>query len=218
MKGLSTVNSRARSLLTGVLGAGAMAVALTGCFIVDDDDDYYEDCDYNYDGYCDCEDTGTCNDCDYNDDGYCDCYDDGSCEVDSVGIDTGATLEAVPGEGTGIFVEYLGNGDWSVWTACDTEISGYTCIFDLYVSGEGLGFVDGFDLEGGDYVDDSSSTAQLHFETDYDFDAAEFSTFTDEPLYFEAYLDGAPETQFTFWTWGGEIYHDPPTNPVYFVP
>ncbi len=53
-----------------------------------------------------------------------------------VTVDTGRTLNAAPGDGVGIFVEYASGGHWHVWWTCDTTKTGASCGFDLTIKSE----------------------------------------------------------------------------------
>lgn len=53
-----------------------------------------------------------------------------------VSVDTGRTLNAAPGDGVGIFVEYATGGQWHVWWTCDTSKTGASCGFDLTIKSE----------------------------------------------------------------------------------
>src|SRR5690606_13466594 len=67
-------------------------------------------------------------------------------------IAAGAALECDTGWGAGLFVEYEGSGRYRLSTACDTELSGYSCIFDVIVDAPGLELVDGSELDDTDWV------------------------------------------------------------------
>ena len=81
-------------------------------------------------------------------------------EIATVPIDAGETLQADPGEGVGVFVEYMGGGEWNVWATCDTEFSGFSCAFDVFVNADGLIVGDDADLEASDFIDKDSRAAQ----------------------------------------------------------
>jgi len=185
---------------TAVLVAVPLVAGLSGCFVHDDpppDDGCYE----QYDG--------------------CDCYGDcnsGTPTVQSVNVDVGATMDAQPGEGVGVFVENLGAGDWDIWTTCDTKVSGVSCAFDVYISGDGLGSVDGFDLEGGDFIDDTISRAHVGLDTDYDVDGVDFTTFEGAPVRVEVWLDGSADASYVFHVENGAIVQGLPTNPADMIP
>lgn len=184
-----SVNPGAHRVWTAVLAALPLAAGLTGCIVVDDDDPYYYD------------DPPVVDD-----------------DIATVGIDEGATLDAEPGVGAGVFIEYLGFGEWSIWTTCDTERTGYSCEYDVFVSAEGLDYVTDSDLEGGDYLDVDFERAHAELSTDYDFDGFTFETFEGEPVLIEVWLDGVPDGSLVFWVENGDIWQGLPTNPTWFVP
>lgn len=51
-----------------------------------------------------------------------------------VDVDPGRTLNANPGDGVGVFTEYVSGGHWHVWWTCDTNKSTQSCSFDVRVS------------------------------------------------------------------------------------
>lgn len=137
-------------------------------------------------------------------------------------IDTGATLTQQPGVGAGAFIEYLGDGDWHVFTTCDTELSGYECRWDVIATvadGVWIDDVRGEELE----LDDEAFSAdgydaQLLAYTDSDYDHMYFHTDPGEPVRFEAYLDDIRDARYIYWIGGGAIHDGAPTNPVDLVP
>lgn len=48
-----------------------------------------------------------------------------------VTVDTDKVMNATPGEGVGVFIEYKTGGTWHVWWTCDTSKSGKSCAFDI---------------------------------------------------------------------------------------
>ena len=48
-----------------------------------------------------------------------------------VDVDPNRTLTAMPGDGVGIFAEYLPGGHWHLWWTCDTNKSTQSCPFDI---------------------------------------------------------------------------------------
>ncbi|MBX3183085.1 MAG: hypothetical protein KIT72_17140 [Polyangiaceae bacterium] len=137
-------------------------------------------------------------------------------------IDTGATLTQEPGVGAGAFVEYLGDGEWHVFTTCDTETSGYACAWDVIATApEGVRIRDvrGGDLEAGDYAfSEFGYDAQLYTETSYGYDHLYFRTASGEGLRFEVYLDGIPDARFIYWVGDGAIHDGAPSNPIDLFP
>lgn len=182
------VNRRSRWLWLPVLGA--LSVAAVGCIVVDDDDDY-----------------------DYVDD-----PPPAEPNVASVSIDEGAQLEAEPGAGVGVFVEYQGGGAWRVWTTCDTDLTGYDCAFDLYLDGAALDASVAEDLEGADELEERGDSLRATLSTGSDTDGVIVEIEEGSPLRLEVWLDGELDGRFVSWVSGGQIAGPPPTNPVDFVP
>ena len=112
---LSGVTATSRRVWTGVLTSCAIlaSVAAPGCIVVDDDPDYY----------------------DPNEEVI---IVDDDPVIESVPIDAGSGLSADPGEGAGVFVEFLGDGQWNVWLTCDTELTGRSCAYDIYATANGI--------------------------------------------------------------------------------
>jgi hypothetical protein len=51
-----------------------------------------------------------------------------------VDVDPNQTMNATPGDGVGVFVQYKTGGHWTVWWTCDTNKTGQPCSFDNGVS------------------------------------------------------------------------------------
>jgi hypothetical protein len=51
-----------------------------------------------------------------------------------VDVDPNQTMNATPGDGVGVFVQYKTGGHWYVWWTCDTNKTGESCQFDNVVS------------------------------------------------------------------------------------
>jgi hypothetical protein len=60
----------------------------------------------------------------------------GSAEVQPmlVDVDPNQTMNASPGDGVGVFVQYKTGGHWTIWWTCDTNKTGESCAFDNTVS------------------------------------------------------------------------------------
>src|SRR4051812_10475646 len=48
-----------------------------------------------------------------------------------VEVDADQTMNAVGGEGVGVFVEYRRGGHWHIWWTCDTKQSAQICDFSV---------------------------------------------------------------------------------------
>lgn len=186
-----------------MLAALTLGGALAGCVIVDrdHDDDHWDD-----------------------DGGYVPPPGNGGQDEDpmKVGIDTGSAVDAVPGEGVGLFVEYAEGGLWRIWASCDTAYSGASCAFDVIVAVDDeseLISVKAEDLDDGDEAGvDSDGTGFLRTLTSSDIDGAVFETTPGAVLRVDTFLDGEAQPRFVYWV-GDEVVHQgAPTNPVDFVP
>jgi hypothetical protein len=51
-----------------------------------------------------------------------------------VDVDPNRTLNATPGDGVGVFVEYATGGHWHVWWSCDTNKTSQGCAFNVDVT------------------------------------------------------------------------------------
>lgn len=187
--GLRTATKVSRWVWPLVLGV--VAVSAPGCIVVDDDhdDDYY--------------------------------YEDPpppEAEVFAVSIDEGAELQADPGEGVGVFVEYQGAGAWKIWTTCDTNVTDASCTFDLFLEGFGLDMSASEDLEGNDEIEERGDLLRVSLITSADSDGVVLQAEDDQPLRVEVWLDGALDSRYVSWVEGGEVRTSTPSNPVDFTP
>lgn len=136
-------------------------------------------------------------------------------------IDTDATLEVVPADGVGVFVEYASGGNWHVFTSCDTDRSGFDCRFDLVVQPLGQSKISAVlpeDLESEDSLSlAGDDTVQLVTRTDFDLDGFFLQTDPGVALSVDAYLDGAC-TNYLFWAGNGAVHEGAPSSPMEFVP
>ena len=194
---LENTKLRSRGTWSRILACCLGITALSGCIIVDDDDDGPVIIDDN----------------------------PPPTPVDPllVNIDSNEILDAVPGEGVGIFVEYAEGGRYRVWTTCDTNTSGVVCAFDIFTSVDTSSTINATiqdNLEGLDSitVQQGQGTVDLHFETDNDYDAIEIDVTPGAILRLEAFVDNQSDSRFTFWVGDGILHKGAPTNPIDFFP
>jgi hypothetical protein len=181
-----------------VLVACAGITALTGCIIVDD----------NYD-----DDRTTV-------------IDNGPTTIDEpmlVNIDSDVALDAKPGDGVGVFVEYYAGGTYRIWTTCDTNFSGATCPFDIFTSVDTSSSIIAITEENLEKFDSitvqqTQGTVDLHFETDSDYDAIEIDVTPGAILRVEALIDGTSDPRFVYWFGNGVLHEGAPTSPVDLSP
>ena len=137
-------------------------------------------------------------------------------------IDADATIDASPGEGAGLFIEYTAGGSWRTWTTCDTNYSGYDCGFEVCVLN-----VDGTSVRSAEAdsneADDSISTygdgyTCLTARTADDTDGMRFQTDAGATLRVELFLDGVAEPRFMYWVGDGARHKGAPRDPLDLVP
>jgi hypothetical protein len=147
--------------------------------------------------------------------------------IESVHIDADATLQAAPGAGVGVFVEYATGGHWKVFTTCDYNTPSNPgeapCAFDVCASvldGGAISVVQAQDLQGPNDSVDLQSDGSLHLFTQnrmassgMTFDAPAGAT-----IELDVYLDGAEEPHYVYWVGDGVLHQGAPSIPLDFVP
>lgn len=140
----------------------------------------------------------------------------------TVAIATGATIVSEPGQGAGVFVEYLGNGAWRIWATCDSLQTGNSCLYDLSFAAEAGARISSqtrFEKGASDSLSTTAGGLQARFSTTTEID--EVLIDLDTPgasLSIEASLDGAGDSRILYWIGPDALHQGAPTNPVIFVP
>jgi hypothetical protein len=49
-------------------------------------------------------------------------------------VDPNRTMNATPGDGVGVFTQYVTGGHWNIWWTCDTNKTSLPCAFDVTVT------------------------------------------------------------------------------------
>lgn len=141
-----------------------------------------------------------------------------------VAIATDETMEADPGEGAGVFVEYQAGGTWRIWTTCDTQITSTACHYQLSLQSE-IGavfsapneFTTGMSSDR--LVASSGKSISATMTTTTETSALEVRM---EPpgasLQLQATLDGSSDSRIIFWIGPDALHSGAPSNPVIFEP
>jgi len=131
-------------------------------------------------------------------------------------IDREGLLELDTGHELAVGVEYLGDGAWRVAMVCDSDTSGYGCLWDLTATSVD-GTLDEFageDLERQDFLASTYTSDEVETPdavriltfTEGDVDAFTLQTTPGSTLRLEAYLDvkycAGP---YMYWFSGGEV-------------
>jgi hypothetical protein len=142
-------------------------------------------------------------------------------DVEEALIDADQALEADPGAGAGVFVEYESGGLYRVTTSCDFEESG-SCLWDILVTPHDDAPVlalSAADLEGSDSVSiEEGNTVHLQAVTSSDFDGFTLEVDPGVGIRFDALLDDACGNRFLFWVGDGALRSGAPSNPIDLVP
>lgn len=140
-----------------------------------------------------------------------------------VKVDTGRTLNADPGQGVGIFVEYAGAGNWHVWWTCDTAKTGAACAFDVRIASES-GDLASIQSEGvlasDSIVSSDPRTIDAHSNTGANAVGVRFAAPAGGSISIDASVGGVRDPSFFFFVQDGKPnggYAGPLTDPLRFV-
>lgn len=180
----------------GIAALGVLGVAFSGCYYENDDDT-----EYVY-------------------------VDEGPPQNDRVynePIEPGETMTTTPGDGAGVFIEYLGDGQWHVFVACDTNESGYACAWDVLAlapTGVRISNIEGDQLEGSDqiYTLGGSGSAGLASDTSYGLDGMYFQTDPGATVRFDVLIDGVRDARYIYWIDSEALHAGAPSNPIDLTP
>jgi len=137
-------------------------------------------------------------------------------------IDTNAAIDAPPGLGAGVLVEYASGGHWHVRTVCDTTTTGEACAYEVRAQalGSPVTSLTGEALETGDsasYAD--ADTAVLLSSTSTDDDGMRFETVPGVVVTFSSFLGGVRYADDISWITAGAVASpDLRGNPVSLTP
>jgi hypothetical protein len=139
-----------------------------------------------------------------------------------VRVDTDRTLDAAPGEGVGVFVEYAAGGKWHVWWTCDTAKTAASCMFDLRIASESgdIGAIHSEGALAGDtIVATDAQTIDAHSNTGSNAVGVRFDAPVQGIVSIDAKVGGTTDAGFFFFVQDGKPnggYTGPLTNPLLF--
>ena len=136
-------------------------------------------------------------------------------------IDSGKSMDAQPGQGVGVFVEYKQGGSWRVWWTCDTNVTKEVCDVNVRVSAASLVDVDAKGAElpapptvvGTSISTSTRTTSQVH--------ALTLRTSPGGEITVDATVGGLRDGNFMFFVQDGKVnggFEGRLTNPLRFVP
>lgn len=145
-------------------------------------------------------------------------------DPDPFTIDTGAVFDVVPGQGAGLWIEYLGDGAWDVYTSCDTAITDRPCDFDVILSAGPDAAVSMPELHDAEPVDSlelrSDGSFRMITGTALGLDGVTFTTDPGAPLTVDLLLDAQAQPSYLNWISDGAHVTgtESTSNPVIFIP
>jgi hypothetical protein len=141
-------------------------------------------------------------------------------------VDTNQTMQVSPGQGVGIFTEYVAGGHWHVWWTCDTSVNpqGASCAFAVKISVPEGSSISGVVSQGFAPTDsttvgatelDASGTIATQSE------GLLFDTPAGETISLSATVGGLYDGRFIFFVENGQIddgYQGTVTDPIQLAP
>lgn len=136
-----------------------------------------------------------------------------------VEVDTDQVMNADPGQGVGVFIEYATGGKWHLWWTCDTALTGQDCDYDVLASVDSgaITDVDATSLTGGTATTPSANEVEARIRTSNQVHGITFTTNPGEVLTVQATMSGISDGSFLFFVQDGQVnggYSGVLTNPL----
>jgi hypothetical protein len=140
-----------------------------------------------------------------------------------VEVDSNQTMNAQPGEGVGVFVEYNKGGHWHVWWTCDTNQTAQSCDFSVSLAAAtgNISNIDATELAGGLYSAPTPSRLEARSTTTTDVKGFRFDTDAGAVITLEATLASSggdiKDGSFLFFVQDGKVnggFEGKLTNPL----
>jgi hypothetical protein len=136
-----------------------------------------------------------------------------------VDVDTDQVLNAGPGDGVGVYVEYGKGGHWHVWWTCDTNKTQESCDFAVTftVASGKIANVNGNELAGGFFSSPSATEVDASSTTTTAVNGLRFDTDAGAVLTVKAAVGGLTDGAFLFFVQNGKLnggFQGVLTNPL----
>jgi hypothetical protein len=136
-----------------------------------------------------------------------------------VEVDTDQTMNAVGGDGVGVYVEYGKGGKWHVWWTCDTNQTQESCDFAVSasVASGAITNLDSTELAGGFVTSPSASRVDAKSTVTTQVRGIRFDTAPGAVITVEASVGGLKDGSFLFFVQNGKVnggYTGKLTNPL----
>jgi hypothetical protein len=129
-------------------------------------------------------------------------------------------MNADPGQGVGVFVEYEAGGGWTLFWTCDTALSGRTCDVSLGLSTDGaISSVNADGVPGGYVAQPTSSRLDVSTTTGSELHTIRFHTDPGAVVTLDARVGGLSDGSFLFFVQDGKVnggFAGALTNPLRF--
>jgi hypothetical protein len=124
-----------------------------------------------------------------------------------VEIDTDQTMTADPGQGVGVFVEYMTGGKWNVWWTCDTAKTDQKCDFSVSISAKSgnISNADASQMQGGLMTTPTPSSLEARVTTATEVHGVSFDTSPGAIITLKASLGGVADGSFLFFVQDGKV-------------
>ena len=189
----------------------ALAASLTACS--DDFDRHY----YSYDDYSSGSSSGTTTPSPATS-----ASPDGGVAPLLVVVDTNQTMNAVGGDGVGVFVEYAAGGHWHVWWTCDTNQTQAQCNFVVGITAASgaITKLDASQLSGGFASLSSATQLDASSTTTTTVTGVKFDTDPGAQITLDATMGNLTDGSFLFFVQDGKVnggYAGTLSNPLSLV-
>jgi hypothetical protein len=134
-------------------------------------------------------------------------------------IDTNQTMDATPGDGVGVFIEYRAGGHWHLWWTCDTTHTKQSCDYSVSAtatSGD-ISNVDAEDLPGGFVTSPTPSRVDAKSTTTNEVHGIRFDTNAGAVITIDASIGGLKDGAILFFVQDGKVnggFTGKLTNPL----
>ncbi len=138
-----------------------------------------------------------------------------------VEVDADQTMNAVGGEGVGVFVEYARGGHWHLWWTCDTTKTKQSCEFSVSAAAAtgNVSKLDAAELEGGYVASSTESRVEARSTTTTEVHGIRFDTTPGAVITIDATVGGLRDGAFLFFVQRGQVnggFAGKLTNPLQF--
>jgi hypothetical protein len=136
-----------------------------------------------------------------------------------VEVDTDQTMNAVAGDGVGVFIEYRKGGHWHVWWTCDTTQTHQSCEFSVSAAAASgnVSNVDASELPGGFVASPTESRVDASSTTTTGVHGIRFDSSPGAVVTIEASVGGLKDGSFLFFVQDGKVnggFAGKLTNPL----